>query len=305
MLHKDELDDFKYAKKITTKGSLAIVLQLTRAFSKDELPIDPTKYVTEKQGQVAGLGGGNLEKILAEHGITRQLAKEGGRTSRGGMGIMLAYADLINGFERPVDFTEIEDFWIRQVRVFFAGRPFKLPRDSSRSVADAVNELLEQTEKRQKENPGTHYKGTVLQHLVAAKLEYLMPTIEIHGASDADDQTGREGDFIISDTAIHCTTMPGDLLMKKCVDNLHHGLNPIIVTIADSIPVAHALLKDSGIANRVEVWDLEQFLSTNVFEHGRFDSNERKNVLAELIKNYNGIIDEFETDPSLKIEYDL
>lgn len=122
---------------------------------------------------------------------------------------MLAYAELVNSFERPVDFDAIENYWIRQVQAFFAGRPFRLPRDASRSVADAVKELLEQTEKRQKENPGTHYKGTVLQHLVAAKLEYLMPTIEIHGASDADDQTGREGDFIISDTAIHCTTMPG------------------------------------------------------------------------------------------------
>ena len=93
--------------------------------------------------------------------------------------------------------------------------------------------------------------------------------------------------------------------MRKCIDNLRHGLNSIIVTIADSVPVAHALLKNSDIARRVEVWDLEQLLSTNVFEHGRFDSNERKNVLDELIKNYNGIIDRFETDPSLKIEHDL
>lgn len=304
MGHEDDLNDFRQAENITTKGSLAIVLQLTRSFSKDDLPIDPDRYVTGKKGQVAGLGGGNLEKILSEHGISRQLAKEGGRTSRGGMGIMLAYAELINGFDRPVDFDAIEGYWIRQVRAFFAGMPFKLPRDASRSVTDAVSELLKQTERRQRENPGTHYKGTVLQHLVAAKLEYLMPTVEIHGVSDADDQTGREGDFIISDTAIHCTTMPGELLMRKCVDNLQHGLNPIIVTISDSVPVAHALLKNSDISSRVEVWDLEQFLSTNVFEHGRFDSNERRSVLAELIENYNGIIDEFETDPSLKIEYE-
>ena len=52
------------------------------------------------------------------------------------------------------------------------------------------------------------------------------------------------------------------------------------------------------------MWDLQQFLSTNVYEHGFFNSGTRKNVLSELIDNYNCIIDEFETDPSLHIDYD-
>ncbi|WP_172633517.1 DUF4928 family protein [Coriobacterium glomerans] len=56
------------------------MVQITRAFSEDSLPIDPREYVTGRQGQVDGLGEGNLRKILKEHDITRQLAKEAGRT---------------------------------------------------------------------------------------------------------------------------------------------------------------------------------------------------------------------------------
>lgn len=300
----DDLDDFRRANKIKGKGALALMVQLTRAFSRDVLPIDTKNYVTGKKGQVAGLGEGNLKKILAEHGIERQLAKEAGRTNRGNMGLMEAYASFINGIDEEVDFEAVEEYWIDCVRAFFAAQPFKLSKDSSRSVTDAVNGLLEQATKRQAENPGMKYAGSVLQHLVAAKLELLMPTIEIHGASDADDQTGREGDFIIGDTAIHCTTAPANLLIEKCKSNLQHGLHPVIVTISDRVITAHNLLDDAEIGNRAEVWDLQQFLSTNVYEHGRFNSSSRKDVLSELISNYNGIIDEFETDPSLRIEYD-
>lgn len=130
-----------------------------------------------------------------------------------------------------------------------------------------------------------------------------MPTVEIHGASDADDQTGREGDFIVGDTAIHCTTAPAGLLIEKCKSNLGHGLNPVIVTVSDRVVTARNLLEDAGIGSRVEVWDLQQFLSINVYEHGLFSSNDRRRFLADLVSGYNGIIDECKTDPSLHIEY--
>ena len=186
---------------------------------------------------------------------------------------------------------------------YFAGKPFKLAGDTSRSVSDAVNGLLDQAVKRQKQNPGMKYAGTLLQHLVGAKLELLMPTVEIHGASDADDQTGREGDFIVGDTAIHCTTAPAGLLIEKCKSNLGHGLNPVIITVSDRVVTARNLLEDAGIGSRVEVWDLQQFLSINVYEHGLFSSNDRRRFLADLVSGYNGIIDECKTDPSLHIEY--
>ena len=73
---------------------------------------------TSGKGQVAGLGGGNLKKILKEHGISQQLSAEGGRTSRGSMGLMIKYVDFLNVWneEETVNFLIVEEFWAGQVR---------------------------------------------------------------------------------------------------------------------------------------------------------------------------------------------
>ena len=52
--------------------------------------------VTDKEGQVKGLGASVIRKILKEYGITRTLAEEAGRTSRGSMGLMTRYVALLN-----------------------------------------------------------------------------------------------------------------------------------------------------------------------------------------------------------------
>lgn len=301
---KAELDSFRDDHKITSKGSISVVVQLTRAFSKDTLPINPNNYVTGKEGQVKGLGGGNLKNILAEHGITRTLSREGGRTSRGSMGIMTAYAAFINNLPGPIDFAEIESYWIEQVKLFFSAKPFKLNSDSSRSMASCVDDLMAQARAREKENPGTTYAGTVLQHLVAAKLCLVIPDIEINGADVADAPTGRGGDFMVGDVAIHCTTMPGQPLIEKCGDNIATGIRPVIITIADRVKTARDLAEDSGISDRIEVWDIQQFLSTNVYEHGFFNRIERQKTIGRIISGYNSIIDSYESDPSLKIDID-
>lgn len=297
------VDDAGRKNKIASKGSLALVVELTRAFKDCELPLNWEDFVTPGGGQVSCASGQFIKKILAEHGINQLLSKEGGRTSRGSLHIMKSYVALINRLGN-VDLNAVEEYWVERVRKFLAGKPFKLSSDRSRSVANSVDDLLEQAAKRQRENPGMQYAGSVLQHLVAAKLELIMPGIEIHGAAEADDQTGREGDFIIEDTAIHCTTAPTQALIDKCAANVGHGLTPIIITISSRTQTARNLLDDAGIGDRAEVWDLQQFLSTNVYEHGRFTSSNRRSFIGKLVIEYNGIIDKYETDPSLKIEYD-
>lgn len=304
MALRDSLDAFRDEKKITSKGSLSVVVQLTRMFSNDDLPIKPSDYVTGNEGQVKGLGGGNLKGILAEHGITRTLSREGGRTSRGSMGIMNAYAAFINGLPTPVDFSEVEAYWIEQVNLFFSAKPFKLSADSSKSMASTVDDLMAQARAREKENPGTTYAGTVLQHLVAAKLCLVVPDVEINGADVADAPTGRGGDFMIGDTAIHCTTAPGQPLIEKCGANISAGIRPVIITIADRVKTARDLAEDAGISDRLEVWDIQQFLSTNVYEHGLFERDERKKTVSKIIDGYNNIIDQYESDPSLRINID-
>ena len=298
------IDEFRKSHRISTKGALAAAIQLNRLFSLDTLPIDINDYHTSREGQVKGISKDNCQKILAQYGITRILAAEGGRTSRGTMALMHDYAELINELHPTAEqFTEIERYWVGRIQMYFTSRPFKLESDNSISIDAAVAHLLQQATQRQRENPGTMYVGTVLQHLVAAKLTLVEPEVEINGVSVADDPTGRGGDFNIGDTAIHCTTAPASLLMDKCQRNIQAGLHPIIITVRDRVKTAWDLASDMGFENRLEVWDLQSFLSSNVHEHGHFTSAARHESVSQLIAAYNQIIDEHESDPSLHIEY--
>ena len=134
----------------------------------------------------------------------------------------------------------------------------------------------------------------------------IMPhnSFEIHGASGADAPTDRNGDFVINNMIIHCTTMPGALLIEKCKANLRNGTYPVIITIYDRVHTALNLAEDAGLAGRVEVWDIQQFLSANVYEHSLFDETKRNATLSDIISRYNDIVLRTETDPSLRIEFE-
>ena len=308
ILTDDRLRAFQKENNIFTKGPLSLVVQFTRLVKDKGFPLNPDEFQTSGKGQVAGLGGGNLKKILKEHGINQQLSAEGGRTSRGSMGLMIKYVDFLNAWneEEPVDFSAVVEYWAEQVREYFRNQPFTLTADTSKTIGANLDELFEQAKKRQKQNPGTQYLGTVLQHLVAAKLCLIMPegSFESHGASVADGPTDRNGDFVINNTVIHCTTMPGALLIEKCKANLRSGCHPVIITIFDRVHTALSLAEDAGLAGRVEVWDIQQFLSANVYERSLFDETKRNSTLSDIVGKYNNIILEAETDPSLRIEFE-
>ena len=77
---EERLKAFQAENNIFTKGPLSLVVQFTRLVQDKQFPLNPDDFQTSSKGQVAGLGGGNLKKILQEHGITQQLSAEGGRT---------------------------------------------------------------------------------------------------------------------------------------------------------------------------------------------------------------------------------
>lgn len=305
---EERLRLFQEENNIHTKGPLSVVIQFTRMVQGKDYPLNSDDYKTEQEGQVAGLGGGNLKKILRDHGITQQLSSEGGRTSRGSMGLMKKYVDFLNAWntEETVNLSFVEDYWVEQIREYFRNQPFVLTADMSKTIGANLDELFEQAKKRQRQNPGTQYLGTVLQHLVAAKLCLILPegSFEIHGASVADAPTARSGDFVINKTIIHCTTSVGDLLINKCKSNINSGFRPVIITVFERVQMALNQIEDAGLTGRVEVWDIQQFLSANVQEHSLFDDDKRNSKLGAIIENYNQIVREKETDPSLRIEFD-
>ncbi len=112
----------------------------------------------------------------------------------------------------------------------------------------------------------------------------------------------RVGDFLVGDVAIHVTTAPGEALILKCRDNLDGGLRPLIVTGKKGLAVAEGLAGNSGLADRIDVFEIEQFVAANLYELGAFAADGRRTAVDGLVKRYNDIVEEVETDPSLKIE---
>ena len=167
------LQAFNKERKFSRKGPLSVALVISQHARKMGLPLDPDKLLTEAGGQVLGLGKGAVQAVLNRHGITRVLAAEGGRTSRGSIGNMREYVAFLNGQAEAgaVDLDAVEAFWIDRVHEFFAAKPFKIRLDASRSLRTLVRDVIAQAEERQRNTPGMQYAGAVLQHFVGAKLD--------------------------------------------------------------------------------------------------------------------------------------
>ena len=301
----ERLSKFAADYKINSKGALCLVLVMTRSASKRSSPYTPDHFLTSKGGQVAGLGRAAVQGILKDHGIDHILAEEGGRTSRGNIHRMRGYLEFLNELHKDdlLDFTAIERWWIDRVKEFFVSKPFRLRLDPSKSLRSIVAELIEIAFVRQRESPGTMVAGAVIQHLVGAKLEIVSPQAQINhtGFSVADAPAGRKGDFLINDTVIHVTTAPTDALIRKCFNNLSENLRPVIITTQSGVGGASALAKNAGIADRIDILEVEQFITANIYEWSKFEHAKRHLSVRELVDTYNRIVEKSETDPSLKI----
>lgn len=302
--HRTLLAEFAAKKGFRGKGPLSVALVVTQHAKKLGLPLDPEKLLTEGGGQVLGLGKGAVQTILKRHGIDRVLASEGGRTSRGSLNNMREYAAFLNGLGKSADLDGIEEFWIERVQEFFAGKPFKIKLDGARSLRAVVRDVIGQAVERQKSMPGVYYAGAVLQHLVGAKLDCALGRgkFEHNCFSTADAPSGRAGDFLIGDVALHVTTSPGEAVIEKCRDNLNDGFRPLLVTLQHGVTVAEGLADNFGLGDRIDIFEIEQFVALNLYELGKFGADGRRIAITELVERYNEIVEEFETDPSLRIE---
>ena len=232
------------------------------------------------------------------------LAAEGGRTSRGSLGNMREYVAFLNRLGAEADLDIVESFWVERVKEFFAARPFRLRLDTSKGVHSVVRDLIDQAKKREREASGISHAGAVLQHLVGATLDNVLGQGKVthNSFSTADSPTGRVGDFSVGDVAIHVTTSPGEALIGRCVENLDDGYRPIVVTLRRGLVVAHELAMRRIIEDRIDVLEIEQFIAVRVYELGGFTAGGRRLALADIVRRYNEIIEQFETDPSLKIK---
>ncbi len=303
---REALERFYQESGFNTKGPLSVAIQLSRAFQSKEMPINPDEFLAERGGQVKGLGGPNLKKILRDYGIERLLSSEAGRTSRGSINNMRSYVEFLNSYHSsaPIDWNEVEQFWIDKIQDYFDATPFTISLDASQSIKTIIRDVVDQAVKRQRLVTGVKYLGTIMQHLVGAKLDMVMGSgaVTHNSSSNNDQEHGRTGDFDIGDVSIHVTTRPSEALLIKCRENLSANRKPLIVTIDSGVGLAGDLANELGIEERVEIIDFIQFIVANIHERGLFDRTGRHDRIEELIERYNSIIDRFETDPSLKIE---
>lgn len=287
------------------KGPLCVAIVVTQ-HARDSLPLDAETLLTDGGGQVRGLGKEAVQAVLKRHGIDRVLASEGGRTSRGSLGNMREYVAFLNNLHGKglVDLDVIEAFWIERVHAFFAGKPLSIKLDGARSLRHIVRDVLDQAAERQKTAPGTHYAGAVLQHVVGAKLDCALGAglVTHNSFSTADAPGGRAGDFVLGDVAIHVTTAPAEAVIERCRENLDAGLKPMLITLERAIQAAVVLAENKGLAERVDIFEVEQFVALNLYELGKFTADGRRTAVADLVTRYNAIVDDVETDPSLRIE---
>lgn len=300
------LRGFCAERRFASKGPLCVALIVTQHARAHGLPLDPKALLTERAGQVLGLGRAAVQEVLARHGIAKLLAAEGGRTSRGSIDNMSSYVALLNELHAKgdLDLDQVERFWIQRVHDFFTAKPFKVRLDASRSLRTLVRDMLEQAQERQRANPGMQYAGAVMQHMVGAKLDCALgPGSIVHNSfSTSDAQSGRAGDFLVGDVAIHVTTAPGERVIERCRQNIDEGHRAVLVTTAGKLAAAEGLAENAELAERIDVFEIEQFVALNLYELGRFSADGRKLAIRDWVARYNEIVDLFETDPSLKIE---
>ncbi len=291
--------------KFLRKGGLCVALVVTETARDRGLPLNAEDLRTDEGGQVVGLGKAAVQKILEAHGIAKVLAEEGGRTSRGSLGLMKAYVSALNELHqgKNLDLDEAIAWWVRKVRSHFASEGPKFHFDPYKSLCANINDLLEQAAELQSTGGGTNYVGAILQHLVGAKLDVVLGPGKIHhhGFSVADHSTDRRGDYQVENVAIHVTTHPTEALVRKCGDNIKDGLKPLIITLAEAVRPAEFTLKTFDLTDRVDVLDVAQFLTANVYERSFFKAADCKMTLTSLLQRYNAIVSECETDPSLII----
>ena len=295
----------KAQPKFLNKGGLCIGLVVTERAQRDGLPLDATTLRTKERGQVQGLGYAAVRSILADFGVTAVLAKEGGRTNRGSLGLMEQYVAALNAAfkeQDSFDLFAVMAWWVGKVKLHLASEGPLFRFDPSKSIAANVTDLFEQVTAIQENSGGTQYVGAMLQHLVGAKLDIVLgpSVVAHHGASVNDQSTGRQADFEANGAAIHVTTQPSEALIQKAVANLKAGLRPVIVTWGDGVRGAEYLLSATDGRGRVDVVDAIQFLTVNIYERSLFRVGDYKATLSAILHRYNEIVSMCETDPALK-----
>ena len=303
------------------KGTLALFLVVTDHLRERGLPLDADNLVVDGGGQVRRLGRPAVQKILARHGITEILAREGGRTSMGSVQKMRRYVGLLNRLHEDglADPDSIEAFWIAKVRDFLARRravPGSGPGPAAEPVAAAA---------RCRPKPAQCFPGAVSAggrsrrdrtsagiRRRAVEPSGRRPPLWI-GSDRRPPSTWTDPRMVVGppgralfgrgDSELHVTAGPSEAVIADCRQALDRGRHPILITLGTGTAAATHLAETAGIREQIEVFDIEHFLVVHLHLRSGFRVAGLPAELRRLVARYNEIVDREETDPSLKISF--
>lgn len=292
-------------KGFKVRGAIAAALQVLERLKAD-YNLDTGYHLTERKGQVSGISGASLARILEDFGEHRVFVKEGGRTNRG----VIGYIDsLLDGLrkaelgstvieERNEIITTLQEYLVKKVKDYHGQQRIKFEFDATKTSWQTISDLLTKARETQKDGP-------VAQYLVGAKLDLRFPDIEIgnESYSTADDQLARPGDFRVGDTAFHITVSPLQGLFERCRQNIRQGYRVYILVPNRRLQGTRDTIDDIDmLKGKVAVESIETFVSQNLEELSDFKADHLMSGFRCLLEKYNERVSLVETDKSLMIE---
>lgn len=293
------------ANKFPARGTIGAALVVLDHLKEDYVLDLNSHRVKKGQAQIRGLSGKAVSKILASFGETRPFLSEGGRTNRGTPGAVdsllrclqkmkLDKLEEIGKRETVLNF--LQGLLVEKVKEFHGLQRIKFVFDPRKSTRQIVHEILKAAQQ-------TGKLGPVAQYLVGAKLQLRFPDIKVsnNSYSTADFQLGRQGDFLIGDTAFHVTVAPMAGVYDRCKSNLDEGHRVYLLVPEDKVFGARQNA-ETAAAGKISVEAIESFVGQNIEELSKFRQKELLNEFQKLLETYNKRVDEAESDKSMMID---
>jgi len=290
--------------KKEAKGTIAAALVLLERL-KNTFDLNLASHLTPGGGQIRGLSGDSVKKILASFDETRPFTGVvGGRSNRGSPAIAETLLKSIRSVdldnldipERQAVLREVQEFFVEKVGEFHKRQCLKPIYDPAQSTRRFIADLLALAEK-------TGKRGPVAQYLVGAKLQLRFPEIEVRkeSYSAADAPSGQPGDFVVQDTTFHVTVAPTADHFEKCKRNLQEGRRVFLLVPGDMLAGArqNAELVAPG---RITVESIESFVANSIELEARFSAISVETLLSQLCENFNSIAAKWTPDEWLSLE---
>ena len=283
-----------------TIGAALVVLKRLET----EWDLNIAAQLAPQKGQIRGVSGNALKRILADFGEHRPFLREGGRTNRGVPGdiehmllaLTRAHLDRLGQNARVEVLRGLQEYLVEKVRDWHARKRLEFDFDPSKTAWETVHEILRRAKEAGKEGP-------VAQYLVGAKLQLRYPNLAVpnFSYSTSDQQQGRSGDFHIGDTAFHVTVAPMLGVYERCKENVRSGLGVYLI-VPYRVSEGSRQNAEQEASGRISVDSIEAFVGGNIDELSTFN---RKNVAEQfrrLLETYNSRVNEIENDKSMMVE---